>query len=265
MKNNTFTYNRSKDCYFFHDIGLSFQDANEHCKTIHNGRLVISDNNQTLNDLIDGYCKSNSNRAVYYRIGLKQQNGLLNWIDGSRFVNHRRIVFPVFATESCKSFAILFRNNQSPTELQFVAINCSYPLPYICEKSTNMESCPTKSVVDSISTPIATKPQLETTDVTTFATNFDVTDMTTFATRSIPSTQLTDLHSILLPCIAAVLLICGLIIFCAFLYKKHSIKLKSTRLPRVIVQHNRILFNDKLQLFRIGKAILLQNIVVATL
>ena len=54
MEYNTFTYNTNKRSYIYHDRGISFQDANEHCRTIHNGRLVIADNDQTLNDMIAG-------------------------------------------------------------------------------------------------------------------------------------------------------------------------------------------------------------------
>ena len=225
MESVTFTYSTSKHSYIYNSVGLSFRDANEHCRTIHNGGLVIPDNNQTWSNLLNGHRQLNL-RHPYYRIGIKQQNGLLEWIDGSRSVNHSRIGSPIAsATESCKDFAILFQDKQSQSELQFHAVNCSYSMTYICKKSTNMETFTTQSFVNS-------------TEIQSFTANFEITDMTTFPTSSIPNTQLIDLHSVLLPCIAAVLLICGLIIFCAFLYKNHTVKLKSTSSPRVITQHN---------------------------
>ena len=239
MEVETFVTNASKQSYIYHNKGLSFQDANEHCRTIHDGRLAIADNDQTLNDLFTGYRQLNV-RYSYYRIGLKQQNGLLSWIDGSRFVNHRRIIITSEATESCKGFAIGFIAKQSPSELNFRVANCSYPLPYICEKSFSMETFTEKSFANSISTPTVETQQVE------------VTDMTTFVTNSMPNTRLINLYSVLLPCIAAILLVSGLIAFCGFLHKKHSIKMKTISLSRVITKHNCLLFNHKPQLFLIG-------------
>ena len=166
MDDKIFTYNSAKHSYIYHDRGLSFQDANEHCRTSHDGRLVVADNDQTLNDLLAGYRTSNSNSAIYYRIGLKQQNNSLNWIDGSPFFSNSRIERHATGTmEPCKGFAILFQN-KSQSELQFSAVNCSYQLAFICQKSTNV-GCTAMSVTNSVSASTVNQNFVDITNITT--------------------------------------------------------------------------------------------------
>ena len=169
-EHNTLTYNTSKRSYIYHKEGLDFQDANEHCKTNHNGTLVIADNEQTLRDLLGSYQKYKLDLKGYFRIGLKQQNGLLNWIDGNNCSDNSNLVFPANAKESCKGFAVLFQDQKLKVEPKFYAVNCSYPLPYICKKSASIETT-TMSLTNSITSLNIEQDQLENTDIITAATN----------------------------------------------------------------------------------------------
>ena len=77
-------YSASDRIYFYRGSRrLPYNEANEHCENFHGGSLAILDNENSFQDVFDGFKLSNWPISFYYRVGLSKQNGLFKWIDGS--------------------------------------------------------------------------------------------------------------------------------------------------------------------------------------
>ena len=248
MEEFTFTYNASKHSYIYHDRGLSFQDANKHCKTMHHGKLTIPDNNQTLNDLFDGYRKLNLT-FDYYRIGLKQQNNLMEWIDESRLLDNSRVKIPDQSFEPCKGFAVLFKKKQSPSQLQFYAANCSYRMAYICEKSMNIDSTsttfsniafPQVEIINAAFTSTTTTTKTFVTDTLPWIVEKDQVEKTDITTKAATTN---DNSALLAGCIIAACII--FVAFVLFIASKLSRRQDANKRDDSDTYYSTVQLNDK--------------------
>ena len=144
---NVRNYNTGKGFYLFHDSRLSFEEANQHCITHHDGTLALPNDDESLS-AISRELKTQFNEfgAPFYRIGLSRQNNTIKWINGIKFTGGDLSNRPD-ATESCIGFAV--RHEVNITRLRFHSWNCSYPLRYVCEKQN-------QKAIEKFTTPRAT-------------------------------------------------------------------------------------------------------------
>ena len=131
--NRIYNYSANDRIYIYHDSeDLAYNAANEHCENFHSGSLAILDNENSFQDIFNGFNLSNWKSSFFYSVGLSKQNGSSKWIDGSNFSGYRNIASSHGKNKTCVDYALSFKEH--PATAKFHGVECCFPQRYVCEK-----------------------------------------------------------------------------------------------------------------------------------